>query len=279
MAQKQKKPKKQARVQPQKQTASTPKAKRRPRARHIRRETSLAWLYSLVSGLIMIVCVAVACLIFFQVETVTVEGTSRYSDNEIITAAGLESGENLFFINTTSIANTLEKSLPYLTNVTIERTLPGSVTIEVEETSAVAVLTVANGYWYIDASGKLLELRTSDNGLPHITGVSLVTPTQGTVFSVDTAYRTKRTSVIALLTALESQGLLADLISIDLSDGSQLSMQYTEKYIVKIPYGADFDYRVRAMSGIIDNLTGTNDLSYGVIDMTLESEWHFIPES
>ncbi len=251
--------------------------RRKPRLRHTRSSHPFAWLYGIVSGILMIVAVICACLIFFQVETVTVEGVSRYSTSEILAQSGIEEGQNLFFLNRTAVAEQLTKSLPYLKTVTIQRTLPGNVCIQVAECEPVAVIAVANGYWFINEDGKLLELRTSDNDLPHITGISLKTPTTGSVFTVDTAYRLKKTGLIALLTALTEQDLLDGVISIDLSDGSQLVMQYTEKYVVKIPYAADFDYRIRAMSGIIENLQETNDLEYGTIDMTLESEWHFIP--
>ncbi len=54
-------------------------------------------------------------------------------------------------------------------------------------------------------------------------------------------------------------------------------MQYTEKYTVKIPYASDFDYKIRAMNGIIEALAAQNDEEDGVIDLTLDDEWHFIP--
>lgn len=250
---------------------------RQPRVRQSRRPHRFAWLYAAISGVIMVAAVIAACLIFFQVETVTAEGSEKYSGSEIIAESGIEVGQNLFFLNCSGIASDLTESLPYLKTVTITRTLPGNVKIQVTECEPVAVLVVANGYWYIDEDGKLLELRSSDSGLPNVTGLSLVSPTSGSIFSVDTAYRLKKTSLIGLLNALTDQELLDGAISIDLSDGSELVMQYTEKYTVKIPYASDFDYKIRAMNGIIEELAAQNDEEDGVIDLTLDDEWHFIP--
>lgn len=250
-------------------------ASRQPRTRKSYR---FAWLYGLISGIIMVIAVVAACLIFFQVENVTVEGSEKYSSEEIIEASGIEEGQNMFFIRRSAIEEELTQSLPYLKTVSIHLTLPGTVRIEVTDCEPVAVLVVTNGYWFIDEEGKLLELRSSDGGLPNVTGLSLETPTTGTEFSVDAAYKLKKTSLVDLLTALKEQDLLDGVVSIDLSEGSEVLMQYTEKYTVKIPYGSDFDYKMRAMNGIIESLAEENDEESGVIDLTLDDEWHFIPD-
>ena len=249
-----------------------------PRTPQTRKEYRFTWLYGLITGVIMVAAAAAACLIFFQVETVSAEGSSRYSASEIIEESGITEGQNMLFLRTSEIEEELLQSLPYLKTVEIHRTLPGSVRIEVTDCEPAAVLVVSNGYWFIDESGKLLELRTSDSGLPNVTGLALVTPTTGSVFNVDSGYGSRKTSLIGLLTALYEQDLLDGVISIDLSGGSEVIMQYTEKYTVKIPYGSDFDYKMRAMNGIIEALAEQNDTGSGVIDLTLDDEWHFIPD-
>ena len=249
-----------------------------PREHQSRKKYRFTWLYGLITGVIMAAAAVAACLIFFQVETVSASGSSRYTADEIIAESGIEEGQNMLFLRTSEIEENLLQSLPYLKTVEVHRTLPGSVRIEVTDCEPAAVLVVSNGYWFIDESGKLLELRTSDSGLPNVTGLALVSPTTGSIFNVDSGYGSRKTSLIGLLTALSEQDLLDGVISIDLSAGSEVIMQYTEKYTVKIPYGSDFDYKIRAMNGIIEALAEQNDTGSGVIDLTLDDEWHFIPD-
>jgi hypothetical protein len=55
-------------------------------------------------------------------------------------------------------------------------------------------------------------------------------------------------------------------------------MDYTDKYRVKIPYGSDYDYKIRALQGIVDAQADDNDVRSGFIDLTMDNEWHFIPD-
>ncbi len=249
-----------------------------PRARHARRKGRFDLLYTIVARILMAAAVIVGTLAFFRVDAVTVEGNERYTDAQIVEASGIEKNDNLFLMNKFSVQASLSEVLPYIGNVEIQRTLPGTVNISVEECEPVAAVRISNGYWYIDASGKLLEMKEGNEGLIEVTGISLLAPTGGAQLTVDTAYRLKANGLVGVLTILEEEGLLEDTSSIDLSEGSYLIMQYTDKYRVKIPYGSDYDYKVQAMQGIVNALAEQNDEEKGLIDLTLEDEWHFIPE-
>lgn len=249
-----------------------------PRARHARKRGRFNLLYSIVARILMVIAVVVGTLVFFRVDTVVVSGNERYAEAEIVEASGIDLNDSLFLMNKFSVQSTLPRVLPYISEVEIRRTLPGTVNITVEECEPVAAVRISNGYWYIDAAGKLLEMKEQNEGLIEVTGISLLAPTAGTQLSVDTAYRLKLNALVGLLTALEEQGLLESASSIDLSEGSYLLMEYTDKYTVKIPYGSDYDYKLRAMQGIVDSLAEQNDEENGMIDLTLEDEWHFIPE-
>jgi cell division septal protein FtsQ len=162
--------------------------------------------------------------------------------------------------------------------VTIHRALPSTIQITVEEREPVAAVRISNGYWYMDASGRLLEMQEENAGYIEVTGVSLVSPTGGGQLTVGDSDRLKGTGLVGLLTALEDADLLENAQSIDLSEGSSMMMDYTDRYQVKIPYGADYAYKVRALEGIVDALEADNDNRSGVIDLTLDNEWHFIPD-
>ena len=249
-----------------------------PRQRHVRNRARFNTLFGALAAVIILAAVAVGSIIFFKVDTVQVEGLTAYEEQEVIDSSEVQLGENLFLLKRKEISQRLEEKLPYLKKVTVGRSLPGTVTIKVVECEPCAVIAVSNGFWYVDEEGKLLELREENEGYPVITGISLLAPSAGTTLEVDSAYRTRQTSLVALLGALKEQDLLADVVSINLSDGSQVIMQYAGLYTVKVPYGSDFSYKMRAMKGIIDELANENYTGSGTIDLTLEDEWHFIPD-
>ena len=249
-----------------------------PRARHARRRGRFDLLYTIGARVVMVAAALAGTLVFFRVDTVQVSGNERYTDEAVIQASGIRSNDNLFLMNKFSIEHSLTEDLPYLERADIQRTLPGTVNISVEECQPTAAIKLSNGYWYINTQGKLLELSNQNGGLIEVSGISLISPVDGEQLSLDVSYRLKENGLISLLTALEEQELLEGVGSVDLSEGSYLLMTYTDKYTVKIPYGSDYDYKIRAMKGIVDALAEQNDEESGLIDLTLEDEWHFIPD-
>ena len=74
-------------------------AARRNRRRRRRDRGRFGVLYKLLSILLIFAAILVGCIIFFRVNTMVVTGNSRYTQEEIIAAAGVEPGDNLFTLN------------------------------------------------------------------------------------------------------------------------------------------------------------------------------------
>ena len=74
-------------------------AARKDRNRRRRRRGRFGFLYKLLSFLIIFAAILAGCVAFFRVNQVAVTGNSRYSDQEVIAASGVELGDNLFLVN------------------------------------------------------------------------------------------------------------------------------------------------------------------------------------
>lgn len=95
-------------------------------------------LFKLLCAGAVAVALTMGATVFFQVETVAVTGNSRYSQEEIIKAAGIQTGDNLFRMNKFQIAHQVLQGLPYVEEITIRRSLPSTIVITVKEWDAVA---------------------------------------------------------------------------------------------------------------------------------------------
>lgn len=246
-----------------------------PRERYQRQKGKHSLIYGIVSAVIILAALVVGSMVFFEVETITAAGTQRYSQEQIVSACGIEEGENLFLLDKEAAAERLQEKLPYLRDIVIRRRLPGSVIIQVEESSPVAALEVANGWWYMDEEGRLLEFADDPGLMVQVSGLNLLAPRAGSELSVAADYQLRRDSLVGLLAAMDAQGIIDRAETIDLSSGTQILMKYDQRFTVKIQFGADFDYKMRAMAGMIEKLS-PNDK--GVIDLTMDTEWHFIPD-
>ena len=99
---------------------------RRRRNRRYRR-SRLTVPFRILSFFLICGAILAALLLFFKVQTVTVAGNSRYTQEEILAVTDIQEGENLFLINKYAVASAITGQLPYVEAVQIRRSLPDGI--------------------------------------------------------------------------------------------------------------------------------------------------------
>lgn len=243
---------------------------RKHQRRERRQNGRLFRLYILLSALLIAGAVVAGSVVFFKAHTFEVEGNQRYSEEELLEAAGIRDGENLLTIPRREIAQRMEAELPYLKQVVIHLWPPERVVISVEETSPAAVLESEGTLWYVDSGGKLLERGVESGGYPSVTGITLLAPSEGTLLAVDEEEELQAKGLRGLLTALEKRELLSQVQSIDLTSASSVSMVYENRLTVKMGLNDDFDYDLKMLAAAeekyiqehwLESDTGTFDMT------------------
>ena len=198
----------------------------------------------------LLVCAALAAAvtIFFKVEHVEVEGASRYSEGDVVAAAGVELGDNLFLLNKYAIRDRLCQELPYISEVQIRRRLPSTLVVGITETEAFAAVADSGGWWLIGMEGKLLEWREDSAGLLRITGVGLLMPTAGSYLALGTEEHITVPRLLELLAVLEDRGMTRSVQSVDCSDAMVLALRYTDRFRVELRYDANFGKKMSALT-------------------------------
>ena len=110
---------------------------------------------------------------FFTIETITIEGNSYYTDDEVITMADAKTGGNLFWGAGTSSIKKRLSSDPYFEEVKVKRKLPNELSIVVTERKQVAAIVYADEYVVIDQSGMVLRKSTVDPKVTLLTGLTI----------------------------------------------------------------------------------------------------------
>lgn len=131
-------------------------ARDRRKRRRRRRRTS-RFLLNFMLILCMSLATVLGATIFFKVESITVEGNSHYSPEEVISATGIQLGENLFTVPRDEISEKITYSLPYIQSISVKYSLPTGITLVVEEQVGMVKLVTEDGSWYMGLQGKLLE--------------------------------------------------------------------------------------------------------------------------
>jgi cell division protein FtsQ len=89
----------------------------------------LIFLVLIALGLLFTLSVTV----FFPVKSVEIEGNSYYTSEEIKKAVDINKKDNLLIINKEKVLNDLQKQLPFVDDIKINKKLPGAVKITVTE--------------------------------------------------------------------------------------------------------------------------------------------------
>ena len=253
-------------------------ARRRNSSRRRRRGSS-GFLYKLLSMLAICAVIIVALTLFFRVETIVVTGTERYTAEEVIQASGVQTGDNQFLLNKPTVNQRIRDALPYVERVKrINRKLPDTLLIEVEECGTPLAVVQDGSAWLVSPLGKIVEQLPAGQaeGYAVIDGCQLLTPTVGTKIALATEYNAKKESLLDLLAALEEAEMLDQVEAIHLEDASTLTMEYGGRFLVEMPYRADYQRKLQTLRLAVEKLE-TNQT--GTIQLLQEDRYaaNFIP--
>ena len=165
--------------------------------------------------------------------------------------------------------------LPYVEEIRINRSLPDTLIIEVRECAAAAGIENGGSLWLSSSHGKLLEETDAlPEGCPRIRGAALAEPAAGRQadFGEDAAYRAD--AALALLREAEERGMRG-VGWVDISDETALTMDYLGRFTVRMPWTADFGYKLESLATVVNYLENNET---GRIDLMTEGKASFIPK-
>lgn len=193
-----------------------------------------------------VLCVSLAVIlyllsafVFFKVSTVEVagvidengnelSGSSYYTDEEIIRIIGVEAGDSLVLVSKRSVKDSVEKLLPYIGNVKVQRKYPSTLRLTVEDTNAVYALDAGGGYTLLDENYKVLEVVDRvPRHCANVVGIPILNSETGTVAEfTDEAYKTRLETVRKACSDAE----ISDVTKIDLSNIANVRITISGDY-------------------------------------------------
>lgn len=257
-------------------------AARRNRKRRRRNRGRFGALYKLLSILLIFAAILVGCIIFFRVNTMVVTGNSRYTQEEILAAAGVEKGDNLFTLNKYQIADRILTQLPYVNDVAISRKLPDTLIFEVSESTGVAWVESGGSYWLLDDKCKLLEVADAAlvQGKPQVLGLDPVNPSVGNLLTVSTEQQDKLERLQAFLTAIRGRLMTGSLKGfIDLTSANEIRFGYGENMTVIFPLNGDFTQETYELKLALETMDERGLPRTGTLDQNYEdNKIHLLPD-
>jgi cell division protein FtsQ len=122
------------------------------------------------------VVVGIICLMtssLFDVQKIEVEGNSYFTAEQVIARSGITQGVNIFFSIDKRGAKKGLMEDPYIKNVTVERKLPSTVVILVEERQETAAVPFTDKYIIVDGEGLILRTSEVEPKIPILMGLTI----------------------------------------------------------------------------------------------------------
>ncbi|MBR6014938.1 MAG: FtsQ-type POTRA domain-containing protein [Firmicutes bacterium] len=109
----------------------------------------------------------------FDVQQINVVDNSYFTAEQIIARSGIEPGQNIFFGIDKKKAKKGLMEDPYIKNVTVERDLPATVNILVEERTEAAAVPYSDKFIITDVEGLVLRVSEVEPKIPLIVGLTI----------------------------------------------------------------------------------------------------------
>ena len=129
----------------------------------IRRVKKVERFLKIICLLILIITIIILFLLspIFNIKKIEVTGNKTISEQEIVSLLGIGQDTNLFKEKTSVITEKLRQN-PYIGKIGINRKIPSTLQITIEEREVAYLLEFGESFVYIDSQGYILEI-SKDN--------------------------------------------------------------------------------------------------------------------
>ncbi len=217
-----------------------------------------------------VVLALVLCMsIFFKAKNVMVSGAVKYTAWDVKEASGIHESDGLLGLSEAKISAKIRAALPYVKQVRVGIKLPDTVNIEIVEFEVTYAAEDSVGIWWLlDAGGRVIDRTDVAAAMDHtiVMGVKLLDPvigetavaaepeaqteegTDATQPLVPTVSASQRlAAAVEIFQALESNGVMGNVDSVDVSNLNELTIWYENRYLINLGDTGRLEYKIGAM--------------------------------
>ena len=256
-------------------------AERRRRIKKIKRKRRIRLTIVIVAFILLLCAVAapVVALVVFRIEKIEVVGETRYTNEEVIAAAGIANGSSLLLLNVENVKKSVETNLPYIDTAKVEKQLPGTLVLTLTAAEKVyAFETGTAGYILTSSSFKVLEtVAEPPKGATAVKCKSCTSANAGSTISF--AGEGEDETLLLLQTinySLVEVGL--DGISlINLLDEDNIRLVYDSRLLLRLGVNEKIESKLSLAKKVIDDQNDVNPARYGIINLKIPKKAYFLP--
>lgn len=233
------------------------------RARRRRRRMILFYLFTFF--LVIAAAVTLSLTVLFRIDTIQVENTSSYSQEEILEVCGIGKGENLFLADVEEAQCRIDEQLPFSGRVSVSRKLPATLIVNIEAPVLSSVFKQDGQYIVLSDEEKIVEITdTLPEGCPLVTGMKLKDPKVGKQAQAEDK---KVLETYQELTETLEKCELSNITEIRMEDIYQMTVVYEDRIRILLGTSNDLQTKISAAKKIVEQ--ELSETEKGELDVSL----------
>ncbi len=238
---------------------SKKRAGEKKKKRRIRTVATMLLFFVFVAGIF--------CAYFYAkgapVANIVVEGESIYKDENIISAADLEIGINMFTVTEGEVNKKVTAELPYIHRVDIKRKLPDTIIVTVEPTADKYHITGDKSYICLDENLKVVSVkkRKLTDGSFRILGLDSQEAEIASEFKPSENNKERFSLAQRIVSAIESKGIMKKA-EINLEDLSDVTVTYDSRIVIYLGDCKELENRISLASDVVETAASQGQTGY-----------------
>lgn len=211
--------------------------------------------------LAVIIFVLLCLTVLFPVKEIKPSGSKMYSSEEIIKSSGMM-GENLFMANEKEIEKKIRRKLPFVGEIKISRSLPGTLYIKVKDAVEYTYYQCSGKFYSVSEKGYVLkEYKKEPQGL-----IKIVCPDVKCKPGEKVVIGSKKDSetVNSIISSLKEKNIAIN--SIDVSDPVAIKVRVLDRFDVNFGTSSYLDKKIDHLNGMISQI---GEGRKGAIDLSM----------
>ena len=218
-----------------------------------------------------------ALCLFLRVTEIRVEGDpGAYDLQEIIETAGVKRGQSLLLINRDRAAANVQSAFPALSNASLTCSLPGLVTIRVNESQVRAVITCDGERWVFDEYCHVIGKAEQGKQYVSVSGLEVTGVRVGKEMSADRSNESALSCTKTILTQLVSRNLADKVSSLNVENLANIEFIYDGSFTVKLGTGSKLEYKLERFATVIRSVMEEGKTG-GTIDVSSDGKSYYSP--
>ena len=207
--------------------------------------------------LFLFLCAGVVTVVLkapmFNIKSVMCVGAKTISDEELICAAGIKTGSNIFSANVGMMKKRVSE-LPQVSESNVRRIFPNKIKIWVRESKSAAFMRNDSAAFVIDRNGKIIRQTKRDaeelSQIAELTGLELTGTKPGAKITDSDDLRAEK--IFECLGIMSDLDMIGKTQYIDASDLSDIKIGYENRLRILIGGYDKMDYKLRFIKKVID---------------------------